>query len=92
MNGKGNVLWRIVVGIAITIILAAGGWTFSQVRDIPEKYPKKSEIINRLDKFEDKLNERMSSLEQSTNDLRKFLLEYFSSNKDSHSETEEPKN
>jgi hypothetical protein len=91
LNGNANSIWRIFVAVAIAAFMSIGGWTFSQVRDIPEKYPKKDSVIQRLDKFEKRLEQRICDLEKSNNDLRLFLLEYFSSSKEIHSESEEPK-
>ena len=93
LNGKGSALWRLIIAIAMAISLSVGSWIFAQVVAFPEKYPKKVDIIQRLDKFEKNLNDRMCDLEKSNNDLRLFLLRYFSSDdKGIHSETEEPKN
>lgn len=92
LNGNTNSVWRIFVSIAIAAFMSIGGWTFSQVRDIPEKYPKKVVIIERLDKFEEKLEKRMCNLEESNDNLRLFLLDYFSHrDKETLSEAEEPK-
>lgn len=93
LNGKKPTLTKILLMFAIAIILSIGGWTFSQVRSLPENYVKKADVMKKLESIETKLDKRMCSLESEVNQLSQFLIEYFSSKgKEIHSETEKPKN
>lgn len=80
---NGNV-WRIVIGVSISIILSVGGWTFSQVRDLPSKYVMKEDLNTGLSKMERSMDNGFDRLEKQIRELRKVLFElYIENNKTS---------
>ena len=68
MAENNDMRWKLVSGIAITILTLIVGWAFVEIRDLPKTYvtldnvkTNRQDIRNRLDRIEEKIDRILMS-------------------------------
>lgn len=45
-------IWRITIGVIVTLLIAIGGWGMNRVATMPERHPTRQEFIRIADKID----------------------------------------
>ena len=70
-DGNSTRVWRILVLAYMGIMGFLGSWAFTQITQVPEKYPNKTEIQCMVDR----LDSRFNSLDHKVDRINEFLRE-----------------
>lgn len=71
-NGKFNI-WRIVIGTALMLLMSAGGWALSEVRDFPVHYVTKSKHVADLKSIQEQADIHKQELDTKIDNVKEEL-------------------